>query len=316
MKTFRFDNLLGFLFFLLPLLTLLYYLFSEKIIKHGAFVSAISGFKQKKSWRVIAHYISVALLFIGLFVIAFSLTRPQHGIQREKIVSTGIDIVIALDTSPSMLIKDYKNNTRINVAKGILANFVDKRKNDRMGIVVFSTNSMIKSPATTNTDLLKRIISKIEIDPRKEGTTSIGVGMASAINRLIKLKDNTESKSKILILVTDGKNNSGEITPQAATDMAKQLGIKVYTVGIGSSEELDFELLGNIAKGTGGKFFHASTSNNIEEAFTEINQLEKQKIETVNFTRFKSIGYPIAAIGGLLFFLGLLGYSFLFRRLH
>ena len=88
-----------------------------------------------------------------------------------------------------------------------------------MGLVVFSTNSIIKSPATTNTDLLKRIISKIEIDPRKEGTTSIGIGMASGINRLIKLKDNTQSKSKILILVTDGKNNSGEITPQAAADM-------------------------------------------------------------------------------------------------
>lgn len=316
MKTLRFDNILGFLFFLLPILTLLYYIFSEKIIKHGALVSAISGFRQKKSWRVIAHYASVVLLFAGLFVIAFSLTRPQYGIQREKIISTGIDIVIALDTSPSMLIKDYKNNTRINVAKGILSDFVEKRKNDRIGIVVFSTNSMIKSPATTNTNLLKRIISKIEIDSRREGTTSIGVGMASAINRLIKLKDNTENKSKILILVTDGKNNSGEITPQAATDMAKQLGIKVYTVGIGSSEELDFELLGNIAKGTGGKFFHASTSNNIEEAFAEINQLEKQKIETVNFTRFKSIGYPIAAIGGLLFLLGLCGYSFLFRRLH
>lgn len=316
MKTVRFDNLLGFLFFLLPLLTLLYYILSEKIIKHGAFVSSVSGFTQKKSWRVVGHYASVVLLFAGLFVIAFSLVRPQYGIQREKIISTGIDIVIALDTSPSMLIKDYKNNTRINVAKKILSDFVEKRKNDRIGIVVFSTNSMIKSPATTNTDLLKRIISKIEIDPRKEGTTSIGVGMASAINRLIKLKDNTENKSKILILVTDGKSNSGEITPQAATDMAKQLGIKVYTVGIGSSEELDFELLGNIAKGTGGKFFHASTSNNIEEAFAEINQLEKQKIETVHFTRFKSIGYPIAAIGGLLFFLGLCGYSFLFRRLH
>lgn len=316
MKTFRFDNLLGFLFFLLPFLTLLYYLFSEKIIKHGAFVSAISGFNQKKSWRVIAHYISVVLLFTGLFFIAFSLTRPQYGTQKEKIISTGIDIVIALDTSPSMLIKDYKNNTRINVAKVILTDFVEKRKNDRMGLVVFSTNSIIKSPATTNTDLLKRIISKIEIDPRKEGTTSIGIGMASGINRLIKLKDNTQSKSKILILVTDGKNNSGEITPQAAADMAKQLGIKVYTVGIGSSEELDFELLGSIAKDTGGKFFHASTSNNIEEAFAEINQLEKQKIETVNFTRFKSIGYPIAAIGALLFLLGLCGYSFLFRRLH
>lgn len=316
MKTIRFDNLLGFLFFLLPILTLLYYILSEKIIKHGAFVSAVSSFMQKKSWRVISHYISVVLLFAGLFVIAFSLVRPQYGIQREKIISTGIDIVIALDTSPSMLIKDYKNKTRISVAKEILSDFVEKRKNDRIGIIVFSTNSMIKSPATTNTDLLKRIISKIEIDPRREGTTSIGVGMASAINRLIKLKDNTENKSKILILVTDGKNNSGEITPQAATDMAKQLGIKIYTVGIGSSEELDFELLGNIAKGTGGKFFHASTSNNIEEAFAEINQLEKQKIETVNFTRFKSIGYPIAAIGGLLFFLGLCGYSFLFRRLH
>lgn len=316
MKTFRFDNLLGFLFFLLPLLTLLYYLFSEKIIKHGAFVSAISGFNQKKSWRVIAHYISVVLLFTGLFFIAFSLTRPQYGTQKEKIISTGIDIVIALDTSPSMLIKDYKNNTRINVAKVILTDFVEKRKNDRMGLVVFSTNSIIKSPATTNTDLLKRIISKIEIDPRKEGTTSIGIGMASGINRLIKLKDNTQSKSKILILVTDGKNNSGEITPQAAADMAKQLGIKVYTVGIGSSEELDFELLGSIAKDTGGKFFHASTSNNIEKAFAEINQLEKQKIETVNFTRFKSIGYPIATIGALLFLLGLCGYSFLFRRLH
>lgn len=316
MKTVRFDNLLGFLFFLLPVLTLLYYILSEKIIKHGAFVSTVPGFAQKKSWRVIGHYASVVLLFAGLFVIAFSLTRPQYGIQREKIISTGIDIVIALDTSPSMLIKDYKNNTRIAVAKDILCDFVAKRKNDRIGVVVFSTNSMIKSPATTNTDLLKRIISKIEIDPRREGTTSIGVGMASAINRLIKLKDNTENKSKILILVTDGKNNSGEITPQAAADMAKQLGIKVYTVGIGSSEELDFDLLGTIAKSTGGKFFHASTSNNIEEAFAEINQLEKQKIETVNFTRFKSIGYPIAAIGGLLFFLGLCGYSFLFRRLH
>lgn len=317
MKIFRFDNLWGFLFFLLPTITLISYLLSSRFYKKGALVSDIDGFSPEGaySFRVLAHYFSVILLFSGLFTIAFSLTRPQYGIKREKIISSGIDIMITLDLSPSMLIKDYNNMTRIEVAKRLLIDFIDKRKGDRMGMVVFATDSFIKSPATTNYDLLKRTISKIYIDPRKDGTTSIGIGIASGINRLVQLKDNESNQSKILILITDGKNNSGEITPQAATDIARQLGIKIYSIGIGSTEEIDLNLLQQIADSTGGKFFHAATSKDISVAFNEIDSLEKQKIETVEFTRFKSVGYPIAVIGMVLFLLGLFGYSFLFRRL-
>lgn len=315
MNSVRFDNLAGLLFLIFPLSVLIIYVLSGKIFKKGVYLSGVNKIHFRPSIKVILHYVSVAFVIGGLFIMALSLTKPQYGIKKEKIEFTGIDIMITLDVSPSMLTNDYVGYTRIDVAKSIINDFVTRRKGDRIGMITFSTDSMIKSPATTNYDLLRRIISKIYIDPDKPGSTSIGVGMASGINRLTKLNDNSVNTSKILILVTDGRSNSGEITPQAATEIARKLGIKVYTIGIGTNEEVDSELMKNISVTTGGQFYHARNAKELNFAFSDIDRIEKQKLETVEYKRYNNAGFPVAFIGIVIFIIGIISYSFLFRRL-
>ncbi len=315
MSSIRFDNLPGLLYLLLPVLLLAYYFISSRVIKKGVFLSEISIFKRDFSYKILFHYVSVVLLFLGLFLIAFSLSKPQSGAKREVTQYSGIDIMLVLDVSPSMLTKDYGNYTRLDVAKLVTSNFVDKRHGDRLGLVTFSTNSFLKAPATNNYKLLKDILSRIFISPEKQGSTSIGLGLASGINRLLSIKDNAENQSKIIILITDGENNSGEITPQTATEIAKKSAIKIYTIGIGTAEELDMSLLKNIAEQTSGEFFFARNSNEIKATFDTIDTLEKQTLNTIEFTNFKNIGYIISIFGIIFFLCGLFLYTFIFRRL-
>ncbi len=315
MSSIRFDNLPGLLYLLLPVLLLAYYFISSRVIKKGVFLSEISTFKRDFSYKILFHYVSVVLLFLGLFLIAFSLSKPQSGAKREVTQYSGIDIMLVLDVSPSMLTKDYGNYTRLDVAKLVTSNFVDKRHGDRLGLVTFSTNSFLKAPATNNYKLLKDILSRIFISPEKQGSTSIGLGLASGINRLLSIKDNAENQSKIIILITDGENNSGEITPQTATEIAKKSAIKIYTIGIGTAEELDMSLLKNIAEQTSGEFFFARNSNEIKATFDTIDTLEKQTLNTIEFTNFKNIGYIISIFGIIFFLCGLFLYTFIFRRL-
>ncbi len=317
MTIYRLDNPWAILFLLFPILCFCMVIFSRFIFKKGANITGISFYLRGFSFNVAGYFLSLLLTLLGLFIIAFSLTKPQSGIKKEKIISQGIDIMICLDVSGSMLTNDFLKQPRIEAAKSILLNFIDKRKGDRIGLVTFGESSMIKCPATLNYNILKTIISKIKIDPDKSNSsrTAIGVGLASAINRLLKLNDNEKPGNKIIILVTDGKNNSGEITPDAASEIAKQMGIKIYTIGIGFNEEIDMDILQRIADMTGSKFFHAQNSGELGPIFNEIDKIEKHKIESYEYTRFKDIGFKYAYIGIIVFLIGLFMNSFLFKRL-
>ncbi|HQJ05778.1 MAG TPA: VWA domain-containing protein, partial [Spirochaetota bacterium] len=268
-----------------------------------------------RSLKIYGYFVSLSLILLGMSLIAFSLSKPQFGIKKEKIITEGIDIMIALDVSGSMTTSDFFSYSRIEGAKNILQKFVAKRKGDRIGLVTFAESSFLKCPATVNFDLLTKVIGKIFIDPNKQSSTSIGIGLASAINRLLQMKDNANPDSKIAILVTDGINNSGEISPEAATEIALQTGIKVYTVGIGESNEVDVKLLGDIANRTKGKFFHAKNAGELGPIFDEIDKIEKRKIETLEFVRYKDVGYKYALAGIIIMISGLLFNGLFFKRL-
>ncbi|OHD14070.1 MAG: hypothetical protein A2086_12095 [Spirochaetes bacterium GWD1_27_9] len=314
MMIFRLANPFGLLFLIFPFACLLIFVLNRFIFKKGVKITGVSNFEKGISFSILGYYLAVLSILIGLFLIGFSLARPQSGIKKEKTVSNGIDIMIALDVSGSMTTRDFFEQSRIDGAKKITKEFIDKRKGDRVGLVSFSESSFLKCPATVNFTLLKSVIDRIFIDPQKQSSTSIGIGLASAINRLLQIKD-SKPESKIVILVTDGINNSGEISPETALELAVSEKIKVYTVGIGGSDEVDVALLQNIAQKTNAKFFHSKTSGELGDVFAEIDKLEKHEIETIEFTRFKDIGYQYASLGIILMLIGLILNTLFFKRL-
>lgn len=317
MLTYRFANPFGLFFLILPLLCFVSIFVSRYVFKKGVKITGVSSFKRDISLNVVGYFFSLFLILLGMSLIAFSLSKPQSGMKKEKIVSEGIDIMISLDVSGSMTTQDYIGQSRIDGAKRIISDFIDKRKGDRIGLVTFGQSSFLKCPPTVNYTLLKSIISNIKINPQDKmaSSTAIGIGLASGLNRLIQLKDNTKSESKVVILVTDGINNAGEITPEAAKDIAVSSKIKVYTVGVGSNEEVDIAMLKDIAEKTNAKSFHAKTSGELPGIFEEIDRLEKHKIETIEYTRFKDIGYSFALAGIIMMLIGLFMNNFLFKRL-
>lgn len=315
MRIFRLGSPWALLFLILPLLCVVILILSRFIYKKGVRISGVRLFELGLTPKMLGYYAGLALIISGLFLIAFSLTRPQYGIHREKIISNGIDIMIALDVSGSMLNTDQGRQPRIDDAKRFIVDFIRKRKGDRIGLVTFSTTSLLRCPATMNYDLMVNIVKGVYVNHDKSTSTSIGLGLASAINRLEQLKDSTNPESRVVILVTDGVNNSGEIAPETAAEIAVKLGVKVYTIGIGREEEVDLDLLKSIADKTQGKFFHSRRSSNLNLIFDEINRLEKRKLETMQFTRFKNIGYRYASLGILLLFAGILLNTIFFRRL-
>ncbi len=313
MKIYRLENPWALIFLIIPILCLIAFLSSRFIYKKGVKITGVSNFKTTLSLVPFLYFSTISIIITGLFIIAFSLTNPQYGIKKEKVITEGIDIMISLDTSGSMLIKDFLKQSRIGGAKNILENFIDKRKGDRIGLVTFADSSLLKCPVTINYKLLKSVIKKTAIDPRKK--TAIGIGLASAINRILNVKGDINPISKIIILVTDGKNNTGEISPEAATEIAIQKKIKIYTIGIGDEKEIDFNLLKNIADKTNGIFFHAKTSGELGNIFEEIDNLEKHKIETIEFARFNNAGYKFASTGIFLLLFGIFLNTLFFKRL-
>jgi Ca-activated chloride channel homolog len=318
MKIYRFDSPWALIFLIIPLLILLGFILSRFYIKKGSRITGVSAFQSGFSFRTIGYFVVNYLMIISLFIIAFSLAKPQSGIKKELVISEGIDIMISLDVSNSMMVRDFLQQTKIDGAKKIIENFIDKRKGDRIGLVTFGASSFLKCPATVNYTLLKNVVKKISIDQDEENSsqTAIGVGLASAISRLLKIKtDGDKETSKVIILLTDGMNNSGEISPEAAMEIARRTKIKVYTIGIGGKGDIDTELLNNIALKTGGFFFNARTSGELGSIFDAINQLEKHKIETFEFSKFKDIGYNYAVSGVVSFFILLILNILFFKRL-
>lgn len=245
-----------------------------------------------------------------------ALARPRNKEVTTKTKSNkGIDIVMAIDVSASMLAKDLKPN-RLEALKKVAGNFIDKRPNDRIGLVVYAGESYTQTPITSDKRIVKSSIRRLKWG-QLEGGTAIGMGLGSAVNRLKESK----AKSKVIILLTDGVNNSGSVDPKTATELAKALNIKVYTIGLGTNGtamfpvakgmdgklifrnapvEIDEKLLKYIAKETEGKYFRATNNKKLSKIYEEINKLEKTKIEEFKYTNFEEMFRPFVLLAGFL----------------
>ena len=264
------------------------------------------------------------LLAIAAIIVAFA--RPRNVSVSKKIKSNnGIDIVMAIDVSASMLARDLKPN-RLEALKIVAANFVDRRPNDRIGIVLYAGESFTQTPITSDKSIVKNTISELQWGDL-DGGTAIGMGLGSSVNRL---KEST-AKSKVIILLTDGVNNSGNIDPKTAAELARELEIKVYTIGIGTNGmadfpwakdpmtgvlkfkkqqvEIDEALLKHIAKQTEGKYFRATNNRDLQEIYDEIDKLEKTEMEEFKYYNYEELYRPL-----ILLALGLLILEFLFRN--
>jgi Ca-activated chloride channel family protein len=285
---------------LLPVLGYLLYLRLRKKYYAEVRLSSTAGFEGAATWRTKLRPFLLVLQSIALFSLVLALARPQSLLRKEIINAEAIDIMLALDVSTSMLAQDFKAD-RLDASKRVAQSFVEKRKFDRIGIVFFGGESYTQCPLTTDHAIVKEFLSKAQCGLIAEGT-AIGMGLANAVRRLQK----SEAKSKVCILLTDGVNNSGDISPYDAAEAAKKYGVKVYTIGVGTigkakgpvarrpdggfvfgliEVEIDEELLKDIAQKTGGRYFRATNMASLQEIYSEIDKMERTKIEKSSFRK-------------------------------
>lgn len=263
-------------------------------------MSNIAMFKGQSSWRGKARALLPILRGLTFIFLVIALARPQRLLSEENVEADGIDIMLAIDLSSSMLAQDFEPD-RLSVAKRVAADFVQKREFDRVGLVVFSGEAFTQCPLTTDHKVIQDFLDNLQSGLLQDGT-AIGMGLATAVNRL---KD-SPAKSKTIILMTDGVNNSGYFKPEDAMALAQTLGIKVYTIGVGSTGEamspvgrradgkyvfglvpveIDETLLQNIASTTGGKYYRATNNKELEQIYAEIDRLEKSRIDVTSIKR-------------------------------
>lgn len=275
-------------------------------------------------WRAPLRHLPIALAALGLSLGAVALARPQQGSVRENVTTRGVDVVVALDVSGSMAAQDFRPRDRLTVAKDVVADFVRRRTSDRVGLVVFAAKSLTKAPPTTDTALLLRQLDDVRLDMLPDGT-AIGSGLATSLTRLRRSK----AESRVIVLVTDGGNNAGEIDPSTATDLARALQVRVYTVGVGRGGEVpmpvrvqdpftgqvttrvlpmevevDEELLQRIASRTGGEFFRATDPNSLRSIFERIDALERSEIKLTAYRRYRELFPPVLVAAASLLLLG------------
>ncbi|MCD8402193.1 vWA domain-containing protein [Tenacibaculum finnmarkense] len=317
------------LLILIPLLAF-WNFYSRKKDSAQLTISSVKGFKinggilpKLKPFLYIFRLLALACLIVGL-------ARPRNVAVSKKTKSNkGIDIVMAIDVSASMLAKDLKPN-RLEALKKVAVDFVNQRPNDRIGIVVYAGESFTQTPITSDKSIVKRTISEIKWG-QLDGGTAIGMGLGSAVNRLKESK----AKSKVIILLTDGVNNAGFVDPKTATELAKGNGIKVYTIGIGTNGmapfpwakdprtgkisfrnqqvEIDEKLLKHIAKQTDGKYFRATDNSKLKAIYSEINKLEKTKIEEFKYYNYTENYRLFVFIAGIFLVLEFLLKNTLFK---
>ncbi len=278
-----------------------------------AFVSATPP-----SWRVRLRHVPFVLALLGWSGLVVALARPRLGLERTESWTEGVDIFVALDASGSMAAEDFKPRNRFFVAKSAVRQFVEGRTNDRLGLLVFAGRSRTVVPLTTDRAMLLERLATLTLGDQGDGT-AIGMALGNALARLRP----SRAKSKVIVLVTDGGNNAGEIDPDTAAGIAKALGVRVYTIGVGTvagpveipipvrdpetgrvverriraNVDVDEALLARIASATGAKFFRATDSKTLLDIFSEIDRLEKSEIKTARFTRYREI-FPGAAVPG------------------
>ncbi|MBC2854427.1 MAG: vWA domain-containing protein [Cetobacterium somerae] len=311
--------------YILVLIPIVTYLFFRKRSQGAIRVPGIQIIK-KYSKGSKKHLLGRIFMYLSTVFMILALARPQLTTEGKVVKKDGIDIAIALDLSKSMEARDFNPN-RLEKSKELLKEFIDKRPNDRLSLVVFGGEAYTKVPLTFDHSVLKNMISNITTDDiTSNNRTAIGMGLGVALNRL---KD-SDSKSKVIILMTDGENNSGEMSPVGAAEVAKELGIKVYTIGIGAKEiaipgffgtsyienkELDENLLNLIAEKTNGKYFRASDSKEFQNIFNEINNLEKSKIDSRSIYDITEYFEELLKIALVLFLLGVFFEYFKYIRI-
>jgi Ca-activated chloride channel family protein len=284
---------------------------SALVVPTLAFVARV-----RPGWRVRFRHVPFALGCLGFAGLVVALARPRVGLERTESWTEGVDIVVALDASGSMAAEDFKPKNRFFVAKAATRTFVEGRPQDRLGLIAFAGRSRTVVPLTTDRTMLLTRLSELSLGEQGDGT-AIGMALGNALARLGASK----AKSKVIVLVTDGGNNAGEIDPDTAANVAKGLGIRVYTVGVGTAGgpveipvpirdpetgrvverrvmaevDVDEKLLGRIAQTTGGRYFRATDPSGLAKTYAEIDRLEKTEVKTTTYTRWRET-FPRVAI--------------------
>ncbi len=316
--TFQYPYLL-FLLLVIPVIAFLRYYFDRKFHADIIYSDTAQFANARKTLRLRLRRLPDWLRYAALALIIIAIARPQTHFSRNESSVEGIDIVFALDVSTSMLAEDFKPN-RLESAKEVTERFITARKSDNMGIVVFAGEAYTKCPSTIDHDILLKLLSSVESGQIDDGT-AIGDGLATAINRV---KD-AKSKSKVIILITDGVNNMGAIDPLTAASIAKEYGIRVYTIGIGKmgyapypyqtpfgkqyqnvEVKIDEALLQEVAKTTGGKYFRSTKNSSLQSIFEEIDSMEKSKIDVSYYKEYTDVGQHLMLIALALLVLELL----------
>ena len=315
---------------IIPALLTLHYIWIEISGRrpHMRVSTSVPWMLQRSLLMRIIRHVPFLLKIFALAMIIVAIARPRSSQDMERVDTEGIDIILAMDVSTSMLARDFTPD-RISASKDIAIEFIAQRPSDRMGIVVFAGESFTQCPLTTDRATLINMMKEVQTDLIEDGT-AIGNGLATAVARM---KD-SDAKSRVVILLTDGVNNRGEISPQMAAEIAKTYGVRVYTIGVGANGmapypvmtpwgvevqnvkvEIDETLLSEIASATGGRYFRATDNTKLAEIYSEINKMEKARTTVDSFPVYKELfgRYALAALLAIL--LGLFINWFVIRRL-
>lgn len=299
------------LLLLLPLLGLWYFLQYKKRYPH-IHMSSLEGVKTVSSIRGKLRATLPILRVLTFIVFVIALARPQQTLKEQDIKAEGIDIVLVMDLSSSMLAQDFKPD-RLEVSKKVASDFIDKREHDRIALAVFAGEAFTQCPLTTDHKVLKEFLNGLKCGVLEDGT-AIGMGLATAVNRLKE----SPAKSKVVILLTDGDNNAGYIKPMTAAEIAKEFDVKVYTIGVGSrgkaltpvsrnsngqyifglaNVQIDEQLLNELAQLTNGKYFRATDEESLQKIYADIDLLEKTEIEVTTIKRYSEEFHRFVFLG-------------------
>ena len=325
---FEYPKLLWLL--VIPALLVSHYIYLELSERHPHLrvSTSVPWMASGRSFMAMLRHVPFILRIFALSMIIVAIARPRSSEEMERIDTEGIDIILAMDVSTSMLARDLTPD-RINASKDIAIEFIAQRPTDRMGIVVFAGESFTQCPLTTDRATLINLMKDVQTDLIEDGT-AIGNGLATAVARM---KD-SDAKSRVVILLTDGVNNRGEISPQMAAEIAKTYGVRVYTIGVGKEGmapypvmtpwgvevqnvkvEIDEALLAEIAESTGGRYFRATDNTKLAEIYSEINKMEKARTTVDSFPIYKELFGKYALLALLAILLELVFNWFIIRRL-
>ena len=325
---FEYPKLLWLL--VIPALLVLHYIYLELSERHPHLrvSTSVPWMTSGRSFMAMLRHVPFILRIFALSMIIVAIARPRSSEEMERVDTEGIDIILAMDVSTSMLARDLTPD-RISASKDIAIEFIAQRPTDRMGIVVFAGESFTQCPLTTDRATLINLMKDVQTDLIEDGT-AIGNGLATAVARM---KD-SDAKSRVVILLTDGVNNRGEISPQMAAEIAKTYGVRVYTIGVGKEGmapypvmtpwgvevqnvkvEIDEALLAEIAESTGGRYFRATDNTKLAEIYSEINKMEKARTTVDSFPIYKELFGKYALLALLAILLELVFNWFIIRRL-